>query len=125
MTVNEIMKLLDAGYTKEEISALEAPAPEAKPEPVPAPEAKPEPVPAPEAKPEAKPDAKAEPTPAPEAKPEAEPTLADVLKQMAKLTATIQANALAETRINGQPKAPTAEDMIAQIIRPTRKERET
>ena len=115
MTVNEIMKLLDAGYTKEEISALEAPAPEAKPEP----------VPAPEAKPEAKPDAKAEPTPAPEAKPEAEPTLADVLKQMAKLTATIQANALAETRINGQPKAPTAEDMIAQIIRPTRKERET
>ena len=106
MTVNEIMKLLDAGYTKEEISALEAPAPEAKPEPVPAPEAKPE----------------AKPEPAPE--PEAEPTLADVLKQMAKLTATIQANALAQTQINGQPKAPTAEDMIAQIIRPTRKERD-
>ena len=98
MTVNDIMKLLDAGYTKEEISALEAPAPEAKPEP--APEAKPEPV------------------------LEAEPTLADVLKQMAKLTATIQANALAQTQINGQPKAPTAEDMIAQIIRPTRTERD-
>lgn len=114
MNVNDIMKLLDAGYTKEEISALEAP--EAKPEPAPAPEAKPEPVPAPKANPEAKPE------PAPE--PEAEPTLADVLKQMAKLTATIQANALAQTQINGQPKAPTAEDMIAQIIRPTRKERD-
>jgi len=112
MTVNDIMKLLDAGYTKEEISALEAPAPEAKPEAQPEPEAKPEAAPAPEAKPEA--------TPAPEA----EPTLADVLKQMAKLTATIQANALAQTQIAGQQKAPTAEDMIAQIIRPTRKERD-
>jgi hypothetical protein len=108
MTVNEIMKLLDAGYTKEEISALEAPAPE--------PEAKPEPAPAPDAEPKAKP----EPAPAPDA----EPTLADVLKKVAKLTATIQANALAQTQINGQPKAPTAEDMIAQIIRPTRKERD-
>lgn len=107
MTVNEIMKLLDAGYTKEEISALEA---------------KPEAAPAPEAKPEAKPDAA--PAPAPEAKPDAEPTLADVLKQMAKLTASIQANALAQTQIAGQQKAPTAEDMIAQIIRPTRKERD-
>ncbi len=107
MTVTEIMKLLDAGYTKEEISALEAPAPEAKPEPAPAPEAEPE--------------AKPEPAPAPES----EPTLADVLKQVAKLTATIQANALAQTQINGQPKAPTAEDMIAQIIRPTRKERDS
>ena len=123
MTVTEIMKLLDAGYTKEEISALEAPAPEpkAKPEPAPAPDAepkaKPEPAPAPDAEPKAKP----EPAPAPDA----EPTLADVLKQMARLTATIQANALAQTQINGQPKQPTAEDMIAQIIRPTRKERES
>lgn len=111
MNINDLMKLLDAGYTKEEISALEAPAPEAKPEP----------VPAPEAKPEAAPEAKLEAAPAPEA----EPTLADVLKQVAKLTATIQANALAQTQIAGQPKAPTAEDMIAQIIRPTRKERES
>lgn len=110
MTVTEIMKLLDAGYTKEEITALEAPAPEATPEAEL--EAKPEPAPAPEAKPEAAPA------------PDAEPTLADVLKQMAKLTATIQANALAQTQIAGQPKAPTAEDMIAQIIRPTRKERD-
>ncbi len=109
MTVNEIMKLLDAGYTKEEISALDA---EPAPEPKPAPDPKPEPAPAPEAKPE--------PAPAPDA----EPTLADVLKQMARLTATIQANALAQTQINGQPKQPTAEDMIAQIIRPTRKERD-
>ena len=93
MTVNEIMKLLDAGYTKEEISALEA-APEPTPEP------------------------------APEPAPDAEPTIADVLKQVAKLTATIQANALAQTQIAGHQKAPTAEDMIAQIIRPTRKERD-
>lgn len=101
MTVNEIMKLLDAGYTKDEISALEA-------EPAPTPEPAPEPTP--------------EPTPEP--KPDAEPSLADVLKQVAKLTATIQANALAQTQIKGAPKAPTAEDMIAQIIRPTRKERD-
>lgn len=112
MTVTEIMKLLDAGYTKEEITALEAVAPEAQPEAAPAPEAQPEPAPAPEAKPEASPA------------PDAEPTLADVLKQVAKLTATIQANALAQTQISGQQKSPTAEDMIAQIIRPTRKERD-
>ena len=104
MTVNEIMKLLDAGYTKEEITALEAPAPEASPE----------------AEPEVKPEAKPEAAPAQDA----EPTLADVLKQVAKLTATIQANALAQTQIAGQQKALTAEDMIAQIIRPTRKERD-
>lgn len=114
MTVNDIMKLLDAGYTKEEISALESPAQEAKPEATPAAEAKPEATPAPEAKPE----------PAPAPAPDAEPTLTDVLKQVAKLTATIQANAIAQTQIAGQQKAPTAEDMIAQIIRPTRKERD-
>ena len=112
MTVNEIMKLLDAGYTKEEITALEAPAPEASPEA--------EPEVKPEAKPEVKPEAKPEAAPAQDA----EPTLADVLKQVAKLTATIQANALAQTQIAGQQKALTAEDMIAQIIRPTRKERD-
>lgn len=118
MNLHEIMTLLDAGYTKDEIQNLEIEEANTKiiNDLKSAPEAKPE------AEPEAEPEAA--PAPALEAKPDAEPTLADVLKQMEKLTATIQANALAQTQINGQPKQPTAEDMIAQIIRPTRKERD-
>ena len=69
MTVDQILKLIDAGYTKDEINAMStapasepakpaapaaaAPAPEKAPETVPADAAKPQPAPAPaEAKPQ-------------------------------------------------------------------------
>ena len=47
MTINEILKLVNAGYTKDEISAFETKEPTPDPAPDPAPEPKPEPKPEP------------------------------------------------------------------------------
>ena len=62
MTAEKIFKLLDAGFTADEIRALDAedlapaPTPEAAPDPTPTPEAAPDPTPAPEAAPDPAPD---------------------------------------------------------------------
>ena len=47
----------------------------------------------------------------------------DLMQSMAKLTSAIQANAIAQSVVPGGNQGPTAEDAIAQIIRPTFKER--
>lgn len=65
MTVDQIIKLIDAGYTAAEIKAMEA-APDPKPEPAPAPDPKPEPTPAPDPTPEPAPAPDPTPTPAPD-----------------------------------------------------------
>ena len=123
MDAKSIIRLLDAGYTKEEISAMETvpvptpavetptptPAPVETPAVVEEPVAVPTPAPAPAPAPV--------PTPAPE-----QPSLSDVMHQIAKLTASIQANALANTNIpNGaDPRGGlTGENALAEIIRPT------
>ena len=119
MDAKTIIRLLDAGYTKEEISAMEN-VPEQKPV-----EETPTPTPAPEQKPaEAKVavPAPAPPPPPPPTPPPAPPSMADVMHQIAKLTASIQANALANTNIpNGaDPRnGLTGENALAEIIRPT------
>lgn len=121
MDAETILKLVNAGFTKEDIMGLgnvqaqtpaeETPAPAPAPAPVPvlevaeAPVAEPAPTPAPT------------PTPAQE-----QPSLSDVMHQIAKLTASIQANALANTNIpNGaDPRnGLTGENALAEIIRPT------
>lgn len=115
MKLEEIMALVNAGYTKEEIAALEQPA---NPEPAPAPTPEPEPAPAPQPEPAPAPT----PTPAPEP---AQPTMADLMQSIAKLTSAVQANAIANSIIpGGNNQQPAAEDMLAEIIRPTFKERE-
>lgn len=119
MDANTIIRLLDAGYTKDEISALET-----VPVPTPAVET-PAPAPVPAEKPvEAE---VAVPTPAPAPAPaEEQPSLSDVMHQIAKLTASIQANALANTNIpySADPRGGmTAENALAEIIRPTFNER--
>ena len=43
MKIDEILKLVNAGYTKDEISAFEAKEPTPEPSPEPSPEPKPEP----------------------------------------------------------------------------------
>ena len=107
MTMQEILTLVAAGYTKEDIEKMEAPiAPAPTPDPAPA-----------------APDPTQVPDPAPAAPEDNEPTMRDLMQSMAKLTSAIQANAIAQSVVPGGNTGPTAEDAIAQIIRPTFKER--
>lgn len=109
MTMQEILTLIGAGYTKEDIDKMMLEAP-AAPAPDPEPAA---PAPTPDPEPAA-------PAPAPA---DNEPTMRDLMQSMAKLTSAIQANAIAQSVVPGGNQGPTAEDAIAQIIRPTFKER--
>ena len=122
MELTDIMALVKAGYTKDEIAQMEGhvqsnaePAPVADPEPVK------EPVATPVAEPVAVAEAKAVPEPQPA---QDQTTLADIMKGIAKLTSAVQANAIAQSAIpQGLSNPPSAEDMLAEIIRPTIKER--
>ena len=115
MDMQDILKLVQAGYTKEDIDRMTAPV--AAPEPAPAPAPAADPAPAPAADPEQAPA----PAPAPDPQ---QPTLKDLMLSISKLTSAIQANAIANSVIPGGPgQGPTAEDAIAEIIRPTLKER--
>ena len=125
MELTDIMALVKAGYTKDEISKMAQttdPVPNA--DPVPAPVDKPtqadEPAPAPANEPTPAPA----PAPVPAPAQEEQPSMADVMQSIAKLTSAIQANAIAQSRLPaGGFQQPTAEDMVAEIIRPTYKER--
>lgn len=123
MDAKSIIRLLDAGYTKEEISAMETVPVQthAVETPAPAPVETPVETPAVVEAPVAV--ATPEPAPAPHPAPAQEqPSLSDVMHQIAKLTASIQANALANTNIpNGaDPRGGlTGENALAEIIRPT------
>ena len=131
MELNTILELVKAGFTKDEIMQMAQPtAQNANPEPVqttvdtPAPE--PEPAPAQVVEPVAV----AVPAPAPVPAPQPvqtpaqdQPTMADIMQGIAKLTSAVQANAIAQSVIpQGLHNPPSAEDMLAEIIRPTFKE---
>ena len=127
MELNDILTLVKAGYTRDEIAQMEKPAtpnpaPVVEPTPTPAPVA--EPAPAPVVVPVAVPAPAPAPTQQPVQAP-AEPTMAELMQSIAKLTSAVQANAIAQSVIpgGGTPQTPTAEDMLAEIIRPTYKER--
>ena len=136
MDINTILTLVKAGYSKDEIAQLEQQTPAntdskpiqpAIPENTPA--AEPANVEAPVVKPDAAPvpAAQAAPAPVPAAVPvqpvqEQQPTMMDIMQSIANLTRSIQANAIAQSSIPGAAmKQPSAEDMIAEIIRPTYK----
>lgn len=128
MELNDIIALVKAGFTHDEIKAMEqAPVqpnavPVSEPTPTPAPVAEPElaPVAEPVAVPQPTPTQAPAPAPA-----QSEPTMAELMQSIAKLTSAVQANAIAQSVIPGvgNPQTPTAEDMLAEIIRPTFKER--
>ena len=117
MELADIMALVKAGYTKDEIAQMDNPNP-TNPDPVPVqqPVVPAEQTPAQVAEPVAVPAPVPQPTQAP-----AEPTMAELMQSIAKLTSAVQANAIAQSVIPGgaNPQAPTAEDMLAEIIRPT------
>ena len=124
MELNTIIELVKAGFTKDEIMQMEQPTTQIPvTEPVqmemdlPVQEAEPTPAQVAEPAPAAK------PAPVQEAQQE-QPSMADLMQRIAKLTSAVQANAIAQSVIpQGFQKAPTAEDMLAEIIRPTYKER--
>ena len=134
MELNTILELVKAGFTKDEIMQMEQPKPtDPNPQPVPAPventpqSTEPQPVQAQVVEPVAP----AAPTPAPTPAPQPvqtpaqdQPTMADIMQSIAKLTSAVQANAIAQSVIPpGLQNPPSAEDMLAEIIRPTFKER--
>lgn len=123
MELADIMALVKAGYTKDEIAQMDKPNP-ADPNPVPVqqPVVQTEPTPVQVVEPVAQPVPQPQPVQQ-EAQPQ--PSMADLMQSIAKLTSAVQANAIAQSVIPGgaNPQTPTAEDMIAEIIRPTFKER--
>lgn len=128
MELTDIMALVKAGYTKDEIAQMEKPQP-SDPNPVPAvqPVTNPVPVAEPANTPTQVAEPVAVPAPAPQPAPaqqEAQPTMAELMQSIAKLTSAVQANAIAQSVIPaGISNPPSAEDMLAEIIRPTYKER--
>lgn len=126
MELGDILSLVKAGYTREEINQMENPKP-TNPDPVPVqqPVVQTEPTPVQVVEPVAQPVAQPVPQPQP-VQQEAQPSMADLMQSIAKLTSAVQANAIAQSVIPGgaNPQTPTAEDMIAEIIRPTYKARE-
>lgn len=132
MELSEILTLVKAGYTKDEISQMEQTTP-AVSDTVPVqpvlPVSEPTTAPAPAPAPVDTPVAVAVPAPAPAPVPEvvqapAQPSMADIMNGIAKLTSAVQANAIASSVIpQGLQNPPSAEDMLAEIIRPTFKGR--
>ena len=130
MELTDIMALVKAGYTKDEIAQMEKPQP-SDPNPVPASE--PVTTPAPASEPASPPAQVVQPVAVPVAQPvpqpqpaqaQPQPTMEDLMQSIAKLTSAVQANAIAQSVIPpGLQTPPKAEDMLAEIIRPTFKER--
>lgn len=95
MNVEQIIKMLDAGYTKEEIEKMTQPEPEPKPEP----KQEPKPEPKPEAKPEAKP----------------EPAVDPVLKELQDLKKAVYAMNIMQS--SQPPKAENVDDILAKALK--------
>ena len=96
MQYTEIIKLLDAGYTREEIIAMkDEPSPEPTPEPT------------------------------PEQTPEPEPNgMSDLVKEMRDAFSEMRKEFTALNIMSSrQPEEKTPEDIIANIINPTRKKK--
>ena len=128
MELNTVLELVKAGFSKDEIMnmvqptqketniepvqmEMELPVQTKEPEPVvaqvetPAPTAVPAPVPQ-----------QSQETP--------QPSMADLMQSIARLTSAVQANAIAQSVLpQGLQNPPSAEDMLAEIIRPTYHER--
>ena len=130
MTAQEILQLMQGGFTHDEIIALTQEPANVAPVPVPAVAPDPEPEPSPVNEPSPVPAADPAPEPAPAAAPGPDQIAqllqanADLQKQVAHLTSTLQANAIAQSMIpGGTPQQPDAAQTLAQIIRPTRSQK--
>ena len=105
MEIKDIINLVNAGYTRAEIEAMQKAAAAPAAQPAAAPAAQPAAAPA------------AQPAAAPAAQPAAAPAAqpADIAAQIAALTAAIQANGILNS---SQPKQETADDILASLLDP-------
>ena len=105
MKPEEVLALVNAGYTKAEIEQMSNPAPAPEPAPAPAPE--PAPAPAPEPA----------PAPAPES---GNAEILSAIKALEnRFTAAMQAASLSAAMLNNPSEGDTLESVMAQIIQPT------
>jgi hypothetical protein len=104
MNMTELLKLVDAGFTKQEILQLAGAAQDPKEEPKSEPAPQPEPAPAQQE---------------PQQTPQPAYDMSALLAKMDEMTKAVQASNIAADR---QPKQETADDILAAIIRPPRKE---
>jgi hypothetical protein len=104
MNMTELLKLVDAGFTKQEILQLAGAAQDPKEEPKSEPAPQPEPAPAQQE---------------PQQTPQPVYDMSALLAKMDEMTKAVQASNIAADR---QPKQETADDILAAIIRPPRKE---
>lgn len=106
MNANDILTLLKAGYTRQEIDAMANPAPVPVPAPTPAPAPDPAPVPDPT------------PSPAPSPAPQNNDAILAAITDLGnKFTAAMQAASLGAAMMQ-QPAGDTLESVMAQIIPP-------
>ena len=94
MNYNEIIKLLDAGYSREEILQMDVNEPEPAPEPEPEPEPAPEPV-------------------------STDSIMAEVKEMFAEMRKELTAMNIMNSRLQDDHNEP--EDILANIINPTMK----
>ena len=118
MNTELLGKMLDAGFTKDEILSLVGTEP--KPEPVPDPE--PDPTPDPEPAPDPAPDPEPKTTPDPDPM---EKRLDGIESKIADLVKAMQLNNLQNDSIKTTPETveQNADRALSEIIRPPRKER--
>lgn len=105
MTLENIIRLLDAGYTKEQIDALEPAAPASDPAPAPAPT--PEPTPAPDEP--KKGEGNADPVSVPAEGKGSDQEIAALKAQIEALTAAMQRNNIQN------PPAPKADEIETEV----------
>lgn len=106
ISLDNVLALARAGYSKDEIAAMLTAAPEPAPAPDPAPAPAPAPVPA--------------PAPAPAPAPDPAPAAQDGIQQ--RLDQVLEELRAAAIRQTVQPHQETPDEILAQIIRPKRRD---
>ena len=108
MTREELLLLLKAGYTKADIDAMGAPAPDPTPAPTPATDPTPAPTPTPDPT----------PTPTPATVPDYAPVLSAIQKLQDNFISALQRASIGGALIPDGAQDQTIDSIMAQIINP-------
>ena len=123
MNYEDIILLVKAGYTRDQIAAMQAPAPAPAPAPTPAPAPEPAPAPTPAPAPAPTPA----PAPAPEPEPAPAPTKPQGIEDLSQMLAAEFAklnDAIVKANLQQaqQPPQESVDDILASIINPPQKQ---